>query len=38
MSREVAPHIYVIFGATGDRTYLKILPALYNITARPGVG
>lgn len=38
MSRVVAPHIYVIFGATGDLTHRKILPALYNIVSRNGVG
>src|SRR5690242_10894341 len=29
--RTVAPSVMVIFGATGDLTHRKLLPALYNL-------
>jgi glucose-6-phosphate 1-dehydrogenase len=31
---DVVPHVYVIFGATGDLTHRKLLPALYNLMQR----
>ena len=37
MAREAAPHVYVIFGATGDLTHRKLLPALYNLMQRKDV-
>ena len=27
----VEPNIFVIFGATGDLTYRKLMPAVYNL-------
>ena len=31
-----APHLFTIFGATGDLNRRKLLPALYEITQQPG--
>jgi glucose-6-phosphate 1-dehydrogenase len=33
-SSEVEPHLYVIFGATGDLTRRKLFPALYRLSAK----
>ena len=32
MPLETAPHLFVIFGATGDLNRRKLLPALYEIS------
>ena len=29
--KTVEPNIFVIFGATGDLTYRKLMPAVYNL-------
>jgi glucose-6-phosphate 1-dehydrogenase len=38
MSGEIEPHLFVIFGATGDLTARKILPSLNGLIARNALG
>src|SRR5690348_1904080 len=35
---EIEPHLFVIFGATGDLTARKILPSLNGLIARNALG
>ncbi len=35
---DIAPHLLVIFGATGDLAQRKVLPSLYRLAARGGLG
>lgn len=35
---ETEPHLFVIFGATGDLTRRKLVPGLFNIMSGAGVG
>jgi len=34
INHNVEPHLFVVFGATGDLMRRKLLPALYHLTAR----
>jgi glucose-6-phosphate 1-dehydrogenase len=36
--RQIDPHLFVIFGATGDLTARKLLPALYRLSSRGALG
>jgi len=38
MPSEIEPHLFVIFGATGDLTARKILPSLNGLIARDALG
>jgi len=31
---EIEPHLFIIFGATGDLAHRKLLPALYQVTKK----
>ncbi|MFB3131828.1 MAG: glucose-6-phosphate dehydrogenase [Rhodothermales bacterium] len=36
-AHDVSPHLFVIFGATGDLNHRKLLPALYHLMEKEGV-